>query len=83
MQMPMFPGAAPLRDGERPGSSSSSPRSQLPRLLELIMAIQSDRFPNARVLAERCEVSRRTIYRDLETLAAAGIPVHYRPERQG
>ena len=47
------------------------------------MAIQSDRFPNARMLAERCEVSRRTIYRDLETLAAAGIPVHYRPERQG
>ena len=47
------------------------------------MAIQSDRFPNARMLAERCEVSRRTIYRDLETLAAAGIPVHYRPDRQG
>jgi predicted DNA-binding transcriptional regulator YafY len=35
------------------------------------------------VLAERCEVSRRTIYRDLDTLAAAGIAVQYRPERQG
>jgi predicted DNA-binding transcriptional regulator YafY len=58
-------------------------RAQLPRLLELIMALQSDRFPNARILAERCEVSRRTIYRDLETLEAAGIPVRYRPERQG
>jgi predicted DNA-binding transcriptional regulator YafY len=55
----------------------------LPRLLELIAAIQSGRFPNARTLAERCEVSRRTIYRDLETLAAAGIPVRYRPDRQG
>jgi predicted DNA-binding transcriptional regulator YafY len=55
----------------------------LPRLLELIMAIQSDRFPNARDLAERCEVSRRTIYRDLDTLEAAGIPVRYRPDRQG
>jgi predicted DNA-binding transcriptional regulator YafY len=55
----------------------------LPRLLELIMAIQSNRFPNARVLAEKCEVSRRTIYRDLDTLAAAGIPVRYRPDRQG
>ncbi len=39
--------------------------------------------PQRAELAERCEVSRRTIYRDLETLAAAGIPVHYRPERQG
>ena len=29
------------------------------------------------------EVSRRTIYRDLETLDAAGIPVRYRPDRQG
>jgi predicted DNA-binding transcriptional regulator YafY len=58
-------------------------RAQLPRLLELIMAIQSDRFPNAQDLAERCEVSRRTIYRDLDTLAAAGIAVRYRPDRQG
>jgi predicted DNA-binding transcriptional regulator YafY len=55
----------------------------LPRLLELIVAIQSGRFPNARTLAEQCEVSRRTIYRDLETLAAAGIPIRYRPDRQG
>jgi proteasome accessory factor B len=47
------------------------------------MAIQSDRFPNARALAERCEVSRRTIYRDLEILAVAGIPIRYRPDRQG
>src|SRR3954452_15793379 len=65
------------------GPSPSSARAQLPRLLELIMAIQSDRFPNARALAERCEVSRRTIYRDLDTLEAAGIPVRYRPDRQG
>jgi predicted DNA-binding transcriptional regulator YafY len=52
-------------------------------LLELIVAIQSDRFPNARALAEKCEVSRRTIYRDLETLASAGIHVRYRSDRQG
>src|SRR3954452_17299742 len=65
------------------GPSTSSARAQLPRLLELIMAIQTDRFPNARALAERCEVSRRTIYRDLDTLAAAGIAVRYRSDRQG
>src|SRR4051812_37356779 len=83
MQMPSLPNPSPARAEEGPGPAPASGRAQLPRLLELIMAIQSDRFPNARTLAERCEVSRRTIYRDLDALAAAGIPVHYRPDRQG
>jgi predicted DNA-binding transcriptional regulator YafY len=80
--MPMPPDAAPARNGEGRAASGRA-QSQLPRLLELIVAIQSGRFPNARTLAERCEVSRRTIYRDLETLAAAGFPVRYRSDRQG
>jgi proteasome accessory factor B len=49
----------------------------------LVVLLQSERFPNARQLAEACEVSRRTTYRDLEALAAAGIPVRFRQERQG
>jgi predicted DNA-binding transcriptional regulator YafY len=49
----------------------------------LIVALQSERCPNARALAELCEVSRRTIYRDLETLEEAGFAVRYRPDRQG
>jgi predicted DNA-binding transcriptional regulator YafY len=55
----------------------------LTRLLQLVVLLQSERFPNARRLAEICEVSRRTIYRDLATLADAGIPVVYRADRQG
>ena len=51
--------------------------------LQLLMILQSERFPNARRLAEACEVSRRTIYRDLAILEAAGIEVLYQPERQG
>ncbi len=35
------------------------------------------------MLAESCEVSRRTIYRDLHTLEAAGIPVRYRADAGG
>ncbi len=58
-------------------------RLQLGRLFRLVLILQTERFPNARELAESCEVSRRTIYRDLELLAEAGIPVRYRPERQG
>jgi predicted DNA-binding transcriptional regulator YafY len=60
-----------------------SGRSQVIRLLQLILALQSNQYPNARRLAELCGVSRRTIYRDLDTLEAAGIPVSYEPERQG
>jgi predicted DNA-binding transcriptional regulator YafY len=55
----------------------------LVRLLQLVMILQNGRFPNARRLAEACAVSRRTIYRDLATLEAAGIRVIYRPDRQG
>jgi len=55
----------------------------LARLLQLIMLLQAERCPNARQLAEACEVSRRTIYRDFSTLGAAGIAVHYIPDRQG
>ena len=47
------------------------------------MLLQAERCPNARELAEACEVSRRTIYRDFSTLAAAGIAVNYAPDRQG
>jgi len=47
------------------------------------LILQSESFPNARRLAEACAVSRRTIYRDLATLEAAGIDVLYQPQRQG
>jgi proteasome accessory factor B len=62
---------------------SSSLRLPLARLLQLLMILQSERFPNARRLAEACEVSRRTIYRDLTILEAAGLTILYRPDRQG
>jgi hypothetical protein len=55
----------------------------LARLIQLIVLLQTERCPNARRLADICEVSRRTIYRDLTTLASAGINVVYRPDRQG
>jgi len=47
------------------------------------MILQSQQFPNARTLAEACAVSRRTIYRDLANLEAAGLSVFYSPEKQG
>jgi predicted DNA-binding transcriptional regulator YafY len=58
-------------------------RSQLCRLLQIVNTLQSGRRPNARQLAEECEVSRRTIFRDLDAIEAAGIPIEYDPTRQG
>jgi predicted DNA-binding transcriptional regulator YafY len=66
-----------------PSSRSAALSFPLIRLLQMLMILQSERYPNARRLAEACAVSRRTIYRDLATLDAAGITVLYRPERQG
>lgn len=71
-----------------PGTRPSPPPSgsghyPLARLLQLVTLLQTERCPNARELAEACEVSRRTIYRDFSTLAAAGIAVNYASDRQG
>jgi predicted DNA-binding transcriptional regulator YafY len=80
--------ASPLRIDRAPCESSGrsayeSLRLPLVRLLQLVMILQGGRYPNARRLAEACAVSRRTIYRDLAILEAAGLRVDYHPDRQG
>jgi predicted DNA-binding transcriptional regulator YafY len=79
--------AAPRRD---PGSATptaepgpAQSREPLARLLRLVFLLQTERFPNAGNLAKLCGVSRRTIYRDLEVLEKAGVPVRFNSERQG
>jgi predicted DNA-binding transcriptional regulator YafY len=45
------------------------------RLLSILLLLQVQRRITAGELAKRLEVSERTIYRDMEALSAAGIPV--------
>ena len=50
------------------------------RLFEILYILMEHRETTAGALAERLEVSVRTIYRDLDTLSAAGIPVYTEKE---
>jgi len=45
------------------------------RLLSILLLMQVRRRVTAQELARRLEVSERTIYRDMEALSAAGVPV--------
>ena len=58
-------------------------RTQIGRLLRLIVLLRDDGFLNTAQIAQMLEVSRRTVFRDLKTVEAAGLPVYYSEERRG
>ncbi|MBU5676108.1 YafY family transcriptional regulator [Alkaliphilus sp. MSJ-5] len=49
---------------------------QMNRLFEIIYILLGKKRITAKELSEHFEVSQRTIYRDIETLSAAGIPIY-------
>ncbi len=55
---------------------------RLQRLLQLVNLLQGSKGYNVESLAVECEVHRRTIFRDLDTLRQAGIPLLFDESRQ-
>ena len=53
------------------------------RLLGMIYILMRQGTVTAAELAERFEVSVRTIYRDMDTLSAAGIPIYAKKGKNG
>ncbi|HWT76506.1 MAG TPA: YafY family protein [Mobilitalea sp.] len=49
---------------------------QINRLFEIVYILMNKKNVTAKELGERFEVSQRTIYRDIETLCQAGIPIY-------
>ena len=45
------------------------------RLFQIIQGLHHDRAVTARQLADRLEVSERTIYRDIQDLSLSGVPI--------
>ena len=53
------------------------------RLFKMLYYLLDKGRATASELAEKFEVSQRTVYRDVEALSGAGIPVYAEPGRKG
>ena len=53
------------------------------RLLSIILLLQRHQHMTAKILSDNLGVTERTIYRDIEALSMAGVPVYTRTGPDG
>jgi predicted DNA-binding transcriptional regulator YafY len=68
-------GRADRGDNGRPDLAAPVPMRRADRLFQLVQLIRGRRLATAAFLAERLQVSLRTVYRDVADLAAQGVPI--------
>src|SRR5436305_11953494 len=61
--------------GTRKGNKKSAGMNRTDRLLAIILELQGKGRQRAEDLAETFETSKRTIYRDIQALGEAGVPI--------
>ncbi len=65
------------------GEETAKEMQRFDRILGILLFLRSEHTVSAGELARRFEASTRTIYRDLETLSALGVPLYTERGRQG
>lgn len=55
--------------------------NRIDRLLGIMTLLQSKKFIGADCIAEKFEISVRTVYRDLKALGELGIPISFQPNK--
>lgn len=54
---------------------STKEKTRLPRLLAILTLLQSKSLVTAREIANKYNISLRTVYRDIRTLESSGVPI--------
>ncbi len=55
--------------------------NRIDRLLGIVTMLQSKKFVKAERIAEKFDISIRTVYRDLRALGEQGIPISCEPQK--
>lgn len=55
--------------------------NRVDRLMNIMLSIQSKKYVTADFLAEKFNLSVRTIYRDLKALSEIGVPIYFEKDR--
>jgi len=55
--------------------------NRIDRLISVLTTLQSKKFVTADYIADKYEISVRTVYRDIKALGEIGVPIDYEPQK--